>query len=82
MDLSFEDKSVKKVINKLRDIMNIYSHIKIVLNPISDTEAVVTGLANGEGGTVRVRKTGATENIYYSGFMLSPVVKNKLSSMH
>lgn len=58
------------------------TELKIVLNPISDTEAVVTGLANGEGGTVRVRKTGATENIYYSGFMLSPVVKNKLSSMH
>jgi len=58
------------------------TEIKIALNPISDTEAVVIGLADGEGGTVRVIKTGESEDIYYSGFMFSPVVKNKSISMH
>lgn len=56
--------------------------LKIALRPISDTEAIVIGLANGEGGTVRVIKAGSTEKIYYSGFMFSPVIKNKLSSMN
>lgn len=46
--------------------------LKIALNPISDTEAIVIGLANGEGGTVRVKIEGATEKLYYSGFLLTP----------
>ena len=49
--------------------------LKIALSPLSDIEAVVTGLANGEGGTVRVIKTGESENLYYSGFILSPIAK-------
>jgi hypothetical protein len=55
------------------------TNLKMALHPISDTEAVVTGLANGEGGTVSIIKNGALENIIYSGFMFSPVVNNKLS---
>lgn len=45
---------------------------KIALTPVSDTAAIVTGLANGEGGTVRVVMNGDQENLYYSGFLLRP----------
>ncbi len=50
---------------------NKNTKLKIALIPISDTEAVVIGLANGEGGTVRVKMDGATEKLYYSGFLLT-----------
>ncbi|VAW52842.1 hypothetical protein MNBD_GAMMA06-1131 [hydrothermal vent metagenome] len=53
--------------------------LKIALTPISDTEAIVTGLENGEGNTVKIIKTGASENIYYSGFIFSPIDKKKLN---
>ncbi len=46
--------------------------LKMALDPISDTEAIVIGLANGEGGTVRVKMDGATEKLYYSGFLFTP----------
>lgn len=42
--------------------------LRIPLLPVSDTEAVVWGLGNGEGGTVRVLDKGA---LYYSGFILT-----------
>lgn len=42
--------------------------LRIPLLPVSDTEAVVWGLGNGEGGTVRVLENGA---LYYSGFILA-----------
>ncbi len=42
--------------------------LRIPVVPVSDTEAVVWGLGNGEGGTIRVLDEGS---LYYSGFMLT-----------
>ncbi len=41
------------------------SIFKMALNPISDTKAIVIGLANGEGATVQV----IDNKLYYSGFI-------------
>jgi len=41
------------------------SIFKMALNPISDTQAIVIGLANGEGATVQV----LDNKLYYSGFI-------------
>lgn len=51
---------------------DLSTELKIALNPISDIEAVVIGMANGEGGTVRVNMDGSTETLYYSGFLFMP----------
>ncbi len=56
------------------------TNLKVALNPISDTEAVVIGLGNGEGGTVKVVNDGTSESIKYSGFTFLPVVKNNIST--
>jgi hypothetical protein len=73
-DESFEiDKLTLKIENNVLFFsMNIKGHketnsrlFKIALNPISNTNAIVIGVANGEGGTVRV----IGERLYYSGFV-------------
>lgn len=42
--------------------------ITIVLRPISETEAVVAGLGNSEGGVIRAFDHGNTSELVYSGF--------------
>lgn len=54
--------------------------LKIALEPISDTEAIIIGLANGEGGTIRVISDGITEQLYYSGFLFTPIQKKASNS--
>ena len=44
------------------------TRITIALNPISDSEAVVAGLGNGEGGVIRALDHGNTSEFVYSGF--------------
>jgi len=41
---------------------------RIALKPLSDTEAVISGLGNGEGGTLRVLDTAGGGVLLYSGF--------------
>ncbi len=41
-----------------------------VLLPVSDTEAVIAGLGQGMGETVRVIPAGTGEEFYYSGYVL------------
>lgn len=45
--------------------------IKIALKPVSDTEAIVVGLGNGEGGTLRAVQDSGVEKLIYSGFHLT-----------
>jgi CubicO group peptidase (beta-lactamase class C family) len=51
--------------------------MKIALKPVSDTEAIVVGLGNGEGGTLRVVHDGGVEKLIYSGFHFIPVDGHK-----
>lgn len=46
--------------------------LKVALKPISDSEAVVMGLGNGEGGLVKILKEDNKQLIYYSGFHFKP----------
>lgn len=41
---------------------------RIVLKPLSDTEAAVMGLGNGEGGVLRVIQEQGQEKLLYSGY--------------
>lgn len=52
--------------------------LKLALKPISDTEAVVVGLGNGEGGVVRIIKTNGQEQLFYSGYLFAPANRNAL----
>ncbi len=45
----------------------------IALQPISDTEAVVVGLGNSEGGTVQVVKSDDKTILLYSGYRFAPI---------
>lgn len=45
------------------------TRIRMPLIPVSDDEAVLWGVANGEGGTLRYVGQG---RLYYSGFLLEP----------
>ena len=76
LQLQLEDQILFFSVTVQGKLADTESKLKIALTPISDTEAIVTGLANGEGGTVRIIKNGTSENILYSGFKFSPVVKN------
>lgn len=58
---------------------DLSTKLKIALKPVSDTEAIVIGMANGEGGTVTVQTTGATEQLYYSGFLFSSAANSTSS---
>ena len=49
--------------------------LKLALRPISDTEAVVVGLGNGEGGVVRVIKENGQDQLFYSGYVFTPTNK-------
>ena len=49
-------------------VPQVSTEIRVALMPISDTEAVVIGLGNSEGGTVRATDETGEENLYYSGF--------------
>lgn len=48
---------------------------RLALRPVSDDEAVVAGIANGEGGTVRAMREGGREVLRYSGFRFSAAVE-------
>lgn len=43
-------------------------HAHVALDPIGDSEAVVVGAGNGEGGVVRALRTDGQERLFYSGF--------------
>jgi hypothetical protein len=49
--------------------------LKLALRPISDTEAIVVGLGNGEGGVVRVIKENGQDKLFYSGYVFTPTNK-------
>lgn len=49
--------------------------MKLALRPISDTEAVVVGLGNSEGGVVRVIKANGQDKLFYSGYVFTPTNK-------
>lgn len=49
------------------------ARISRVISPISDDEAVLSGLGRGMGETVRVVRENGVEQIIYSGYRLFPV---------
>jgi len=73
LQLSIEDEVLLFNVTVQGKSADTSTALKIALNPVSDTEAVVIGLANGEGGTVSVNMDGSMGNLYYSGFLFRPV---------
>ncbi len=45
----------------------------IALQPISDTEAIVVGVGNAEGGSVRLINKGDENILLYSGYQFAPI---------
>jgi CubicO group peptidase (beta-lactamase class C family) len=44
--------------------------LRVGINPVSDTEAVISGLGSGRGETIRMAQDGTGKRIFFSGFEL------------
>jgi hypothetical protein len=47
----------------------------MVVQPLSDNEAIISGLGRGMGETVRVVNDNGVERLVYAGYHLKPVRK-------